>query len=73
MDNIKFNEHLCVTDTELDKVSWSCDAKDILLDIKFFMRKYYNGFFNEDGESLNLKFNNGQRFIVSVKELKQSK
>ena len=70
MDKIKTTEHSCVTDTELDKLNWSCDAKDVLLDIKFFMREYYVGFSSKVGESLVVQFINGQKFSIAVTELR---
>ncbi|MBO5223642.1 MAG: hypothetical protein J6C23_03930 [Clostridia bacterium] len=69
MENIEPVEHFNATSTELDKVNWVCDSKDILRDIKFYIREYYIGFYNEDSESLTIKFNNGQKFRVVVTEM----
>lgn len=70
MKRIESTGHFSATDTELDKVTWSCEAKDLLRDIKFFVREYYTGFYSEDGNSLVIKFNNGQNFSINVNEIK---
>lgn len=70
MEKIQSTKRACVTDTEMEKVSWSCEAKDVLSDIKFFMREYYVGFYDENGENLIVQFNNGQKFSISVAEVK---
>ena len=70
MKKIKTIKHTCVLDTDLDKPNWSCDENDLLCDIKRFMQEYYVGFFTNDGKGLVVKFNNGQSFCVSVKEIK---
>ena len=49
---------------------WFCDTDDILRDIKVFMRENYIACYDEEGESLILKFNNGQKFKISVNEMK---
>ena len=69
MEKIESTKHSLATETELDKVSWSCEAKDVLRDIKFFMKEYYTGFYSDDGESLTIRFNNGQKFQIAVREL----
>ena len=70
MKSIEKEEHVCAVQTELDKTMWVCDTKDLINDIKYFMREYYVGFYSEDGERLVIKFNNGQKFMVSVSEIK---
>ena len=48
---------------------WSCDALDVLLDVKFFLKEYYPAFFEDDGKSLIVKFNNGQKFKITAEEM----
>ncbi|MGN0788566.1 MAG: hypothetical protein ACI4MY_01405 [Christensenellales bacterium] len=67
---MKTKRYTSVLDTDLDKPNWTCDEKDLLCDIKRFMQEYYVGFFTNGGKSLTIKFNNGQCFCVSVKEIK---
>lgn len=43
---------------------------DLLWDIKKLLSEYYAATFNHDGTALNILFNNGQRFCVSVTEKK---
>lgn len=48
---------------------WTCDAIDLLLDIKFFMKEYYVAFFEDDNDRLIIKFKNGQKFRIIVNEI----
>lgn len=42
---------------------------DLLLDLKVLMKEYYCGTFTEDEKGLKLQFLNGQRFIMSLREI----
>ena len=53
-----------------EKFKWIFDTDDILRDIKIFMRENYIACYDEDGKSFIVKFNNGQRFSISVTEIK---
>lgn len=70
MERIKKFKHFLATDTELDNVTWSCESNDILRDIKFLMREYYTGFYSEIDNGLIIRFNNGQKFKLTVSEIK---
>ena len=70
MERIETMENSVVTDTELGNATWVCDESDVLSDIKFFMRQYYVGFYTQNGNGIIIKFNNGQKFCVSVNEIK---
>ena len=70
MNKIIPAQYFCVLENAVDTQSWVCDAQDVLRDIKFFIRESYVGFYSETGESLVVKFNNGQKFRISVVEIK---
>ena len=45
-----------------------CKVQDVIFDIKTIMQDYYFAQFIENGDELNLTFDNGQKFIIQVKE-----
>ena len=53
----------------LSEKDWALDSLDILMGIKFFMKEHCFAFFGNDGNSLRLKFSNGQRFRITEEEL----
>ena len=55
---------------EKSEFRWACNVDDILRDIKIFMRENYIACYDEDGKDLVVKFNNGQKFSISVNEIK---
>ena len=61
--------HIFATEYE-DTEGLMCvvDEEDMLCDIKKLLSEYYIATFNADGKELNISFNNGQKFCVSVKE-----
>lgn len=71
------DNHLFATDIESatdgkleeDIPSWEVDAKDLLLDLKVLIKEYYIATLNSQSNSLLLKFTNGQKFSIVVKEL----
>ena len=45
-----------------------CSSHDLALDIKWLLSDFYNALFQVDGNSLMIKFNNGQNFLLSITE-----
>lgn len=45
------------------------DEFSLLLDIKALLNEYYLATFSENGNSLDIAFNNGQKFRLTVKEI----
>lgn len=41
---------------------------DLLADIKVLLKEYYIATFDDRGNSLNIKFNNGQKYRLTVEE-----
>ena len=62
-------KHKPITEIDLGERGWVCDEKDVLMDLKFFMKEYYSAFFSEEGNFVQVKFNNGQRFKIMVEEI----
>lgn len=62
-------EHIFATESDCSKgIIWTVEESEILCDIKKLLSEYYLATFNADGTSLNISFNNGQKFCVTVKE-----
>lgn len=64
--------HLFVTEMESagQNLQFTVDEKSLLLDLKVLIKEYYSATFSENGNSLLLKFTNGQTFLLSVNEVK---
>ena len=45
-----------------------CNAQDVVFDIKTIMQDFYFAQFSADANKLNISFDNGQKFTVTVKE-----
>lgn len=61
-------EHSFVTDYEGENIEWRVEKKSLLLDLKYLLKEYYTATFTQKGESLLIKFNNGQNFEIKIKE-----
>ena len=46
--------------------------REIILDIKALFSEYFLAIFAADGKSLNVSFNNGQKFRITVSEISKS-
>lgn len=68
---IEFNKgrHSFVIDSELSDLNWTTDPSALIFDLKYLIKEYYLCTFSETGNSLELRFNNGQKFEISVREL----
>ncbi len=53
-----------------DIKSMNIACGDILTDLKIFMAEHYVGTVENNGESLTVTFDNGQKFKVTATELK---
>ena len=64
--------HLFVTEMESagQNLQFTVDEKSLLLDLKVLIKEYSAATFSENGNSLLLKFTNGQTFLLSVNEVK---
>ncbi len=62
-----------VTELESAKeagLTYIVDEESILLDLKALLRDFYVATYTQEEDALKLQFNNGQTFIISVKEVK---
>lgn len=44
------------------------DAEDLLLDIKYLIKAYYCATLTSDKNTMKMKFDNGQSFLLKVEE-----
>ncbi len=68
----KKQEHVFLTELESAQevgLNYKVDATTVLLDLKVLMSEYYAATFTETEYALQLQFNNGQKFILSAKEV----
>lgn len=65
------DNHIFITDLENEnKLNYVIDINSLLTDIKVLLKEYYVATFSEDGNNLVLKFNNGQKFKLTLFEEK---
>ncbi len=78
---VNFNKEVSMAKTDYEVVTelesakeagidYTVDEASILLDLKVLLRNFYTATFREKEDALKLKFNNGQIFLLSVKEVK---
>ncbi|MDE7070353.1 MAG: hypothetical protein K2O86_00060 [Clostridia bacterium] len=63
-DNSKNTEH--IFDTKFDESNCKLSLDDMLLDLKVLIKEYYCGTFTNDGKSLKITLNNGQKFLLNM-------
>lgn len=62
--------HIFVPELEcVNKFGFKVDTVDLLSDIKVLLKEYYLATFAEDGNALDIKFNNGQKFRLKITEM----
>lgn len=62
-------EHIFLPELEcFNKLDFTVEASDLLTDIKVLIKEYYLATMCDDGDSLAIKFNNGQSFKLSIVE-----
>lgn len=64
--------HVFATKTEAAQesgIDYKVDAESVLLDLKVLLRDYYAATFTKEEDALTLQFTNGQKFILSAKEV----
>ena len=69
----KYEYHEFATETEPAQqmeLDYQVEAESLLLDLKVLLREYYAATFTPEENALKLQFNNGQVFVVSIKEIK---
>lgn len=46
------------------------EASDLVCELKILMKDFYEGTITDDGKALKLRFANGQKFKITVTEIK---
>lgn len=65
-------DHHFVTETESAQqagFNYKVETEELLLDLKVLLREYYAATFTVEENALKLQFNNGQTFILNIKEI----
>ena len=55
-----------IFNTEFDRLDYQLSLEDMLLDLKVLIKEYYCGTFTNDGKSLKITLNNGQKFLLNM-------
>ena len=55
-----------IFNTQFDKLNYKVSLDDMLLDLKVLLKEYYCGTFTDDGKSLKISLNNGQKFLLNM-------
>lgn len=50
-------------------LGFTVDKLGLLMDIKALLKEYYIATFDENGSALEIAFNNGQKFTLTVQEV----
>lgn len=64
-NNIDKDEKRVLT---LNAGCWKLSTQDLLIDLKVLMKEYYVATFTENEGELKIAFENGQKFIIGIKE-----
>ena len=65
------SKRVVITETELAKESgldFKVEPRDLIEDLKAILKEYYIVTFCGKADALSLKFNNGQKFKIIIKE-----
>ncbi|MDE6362216.1 MAG: hypothetical protein K2N53_05210 [Clostridia bacterium] len=49
------------------ELNYQVGLDDMLLDLKVLLKEYYCGTFTDEGKSLKISLNNGQKFLLNLK------
>ena len=66
-EKVESVEH--IFNTQFDKLNYKISLDDMLLDLKVLLKEYYCGTFTDDGKSLKISLNNGQKFLLNMTAL----
>ncbi len=71
MENKKTKGHICVSSTDIgkeEKIFYKVQAEEILMDLKYLIKEFYVGIFNNNGNTLVISLSNGQKFNLTITE-----
>lgn len=66
----KNKKHYFVTGNSDTELTYVVDEHGILLDLKWLMKEYYVATLCDNENQPTLSFSNGQKFLISVNEIK---
>ena len=70
MDKRQKQNHIFVKDSGVEALDGRTDSLSLLLDLKVLIKEYYTATFTVDERGLVIGFNNGQKFKITVDEIK---
>ncbi len=68
----KDKEHTFIREMECakNKFDFNLCVHELLIDFKVLLKEYYAATFLDDGNALIMNFTNGQKFILTLQEIK---
>ena len=65
-------EHTFINEMECaeNKFNFNLCVHELLIDVKVLLKEYYAATFSEDGNALLMNFTNGQKFKLTLQEIK---
>lgn len=64
-------EHVLLPKYEcLQGLTCKVDERSLMFDIKVLLKEYYMATFCADGKTLQIALNNGQKFCITIEEIK---
>lgn len=64
------NLNISAKENGVERLTSVIDEMSLMMDIKVLLNEYYLATFNENGNSLKIALNNGQKFRITVEEMK---
>lgn len=64
------NLNISAKESGVERLTSVIDEMSLMMDIKVLINEYYLATFNENGNSLKIALNNGQKFRITVEEMK---
>ena len=52
-----------------NEIKSKIDKQDLLIDLKVLMKEFYVATFTDNGQSLVISFDNGQKFALEIQEI----
>lgn len=64
------NLNIAAEEKNVQKLISVIDEMSLMMDVKVLLNEYYLATFDENGNSMKIALNNGQKFRITVEEIK---
>ena len=64
------NLNIAAEEKNVQKLISVIDEMSLMMDVKVLLNEYYLATFDENGNSMKIALNNGQKFRLTVEEIK---